>query len=215
MKISYEKRHEITNMKKGAKYVCLAVLVPVLLVAAGYVHRLEGTTPVTGADTLLLLLPDAVDSNTPAVREWLDAAHEEGLHLLPIHDSDFLEPLSTIHAAGIILPDQLHRSANDVLIGELYRYVRNGGNLMVVYDACTWDLNGHFPPGDSRLSALVGVRYALYDLFNTSTMEPAQVTGTSGCHARTRHPARKLRALQQHQRQRGQTRALASSGRAR
>lgn len=166
-------------MKKGVKYVCLAVVLPVLLVVAGYVYRLEGTTPATGADTLLLLLPDAVDSNTPAVREWLDAAHEEGLHLLPIHDSDFLGPLSTIHAAGIILPDQLHRSANDVLIGELYRYVRNGGNLMVVYDACTWDLNGHFPPGDSRLSALVGVRYALYDLFNTSTMEPAQVTGTA------------------------------------
>ena len=79
----------------------------------------------------------------------------------------------------IILPDQLHRSANDVLIGELYRYVRGGGNLMVVYDACTFDLNGRFPPGDSRLSELVGVRYALYDLYTGSTMEPARVTGTS------------------------------------
>ena len=132
-----------------------------------------------GADTLLLLLPDGVEFSTPAVREWLDAANEEGLHVEPIHDSDFLDPLTTIHAAGVILPDQLHRSANDVLIGELYRYARSGGNLMVVYDACTWDLNGRFPPGDSRLSALVGVRYALYDLYRTSTMGPVQVTGTS------------------------------------
>jgi hypothetical protein len=166
-------------MKKGAKYVCVAVLAPLLLLAAGYRHRSEGATNGAGADTLLLLLPDAVDPNSIAVQEWLDAASEEGLHLLPIHDSEFLDPLSTIRAAGVILPDQLHRTANDVLIGELYRYVHGGGNLMVVYDACTYDLNGRFPPGDSRLSALVGVRYALYDLYETATMESAQVTGTS------------------------------------
>jgi peptidoglycan/xylan/chitin deacetylase (PgdA/CDA1 family) len=167
-------------MRKGVKYVCIAVLAPLLIFARlSYVHRHEATALGTGADTLLLLLPDEVDFSTPEVREWLDAAGEEGLHLEPIHDSDFLDPLTSIHASGVILPDQLHRSANDVLIGELYRYVRNGGNLMVVYDACTWDLNGRFPPGDSRLSGLVGVRYALYDLYQTSTMEPAQVTGTA------------------------------------
>lgn len=166
-------------MRKGAKYVCVAVLAPLLLFAFGYMHRSERATNGGGADTLLLLLPDAVDSDSLAVQEWLDAASEEGLHLQPIHDSEFLDPLSTIHAAGVILPDQLHRTANDVLIGELYRYVHDGGNLMVVYDACTYDLNGRFPPGDSRLSALVGVRYALYDLYETATMESAQVTGTS------------------------------------
>jgi len=167
-------------MKKGAKYVCMAIVAPVLFLATlNYVHRHDGSVPAVGADTLLLLLPDGVDSSTPAVREWLDAASEEGLHLHPIHDSEFLNPLATVHAAGVILPDQLHRSANDVLIGELYRYVRGGGNLMVVYDACTWDLNGRFPPGDSRLSGLVGVRYALYDLYHTATMEPAQVTGAA------------------------------------
>ena len=166
-------------MKKGKMYACIAVLAPLLLLGVGYVHRLEGTTPVNGVDTLLLLLPDSIDFNTPAVRQWLDAASEEGLHVEPIHDSDFLDPLSTTHAAGVILPDQIHRSANDVLIGQLYRYVRTGGNLMVVYDACTWDLNGYFPPGDSRLSDLVGVRYALYDLYSAVTMEKTRVTGTA------------------------------------
>ena len=167
-------------MKKSVKYVCIAALAPLLIFARlGYVHRHDGASLGAGADTLLLLLPDEVAFNTPAVQEWLDAASEEGLHAEPIHDSDFLDPLTTIHAAGVILPDQLHRSANDVLIGELYRYVRNGGNLMVVYDACTWDLNGRFPPGDARLSDLVGVRYALYDLYQTAAMGPVQVMGTS------------------------------------
>jgi len=167
-------------MKKGIKYACIAALAPLLIFARlSYVHRHDGTSLGTGTDSLVLLLPDGVEFSTPAVREWLDAADEEGLHLEPIHDSDFLDPLTPIHPAGMILPDQLHRPANDVLIGELYRYVRGGGNLMVVYDACTFDLNGRFPPGDSRLSSLVGVHYALYDLYHTATMEPAQVTGTA------------------------------------
>ncbi len=167
-------------MKKATKYVCVAVIVPLVLFATGnYVHRLEAAVGEPGADTLLLLLPDGVDATTAAVQEWVDAANEEGFHLQPIHDSEFLNPLSTVHAAGVVLPDQLHRSANDVLVGELYRYVQAGGNLMVVYDACTWDLNGRFTPGESRLSNLVGVNYALYDLYRTETMEPEQVTGTT------------------------------------
>jgi len=167
-------------MKKRAKFVCAAIIAPALLFAtANYLRQRDAANFSRGDDTLFMLLPDNLDFGSPAVREWLDAASEEGLHLKPIHDSDFLDPLSNTYRRGVILPDQLHRSANDVLIGELYRYVRAGGNLMVVYDACTWDLNGRFPPGDSRLSGLVGVQYALYDLYRTEAMEPTQVIGTA------------------------------------
>ena len=167
-------------MKKYMKYVLIALLAPVLVYAtADFVQRYRSSTPSNGMDTLLLLLPDEVDPATSAVREWLDAADEEGFHLVPVHDSDFLNPLSRVHASGVIVPDQLHRSANDVLIAELYRYVREGGNLMVVYDAGTWDLNGRFLPGESRLSSLVGVNYALYDRYGTATMGPEQVIGTA------------------------------------
>jgi peptidoglycan/xylan/chitin deacetylase (PgdA/CDA1 family) len=167
-------------MRKRAKYVVIAVLAPLLVYATvDFMHRHRGSMPEIGADTLLLLLPDGLDSTSSEVQEWIDAADEEGLHLQPIHDSEFMDPLASVRARGIVLPDQLHRQANDVLVGELYRYVRGGGSLMVVYDACTWDLNGRFPPGDARLSGLVGVRYALYDLYQTATMEQAQVTGSS------------------------------------
>ena len=98
-------------MKKRTKYACVVVIVPLVLFATlDYVHRLEAAVGEPGADTLLLLLPDGLDATTPAVQEWLDAANEEGLHLQPIHDSEFLNPLSTVHAVGVVLPDQIHRS---------------------------------------------------------------------------------------------------------
>lgn len=155
------------------------LIAPVMVFAAAKYLQHDGLKSSGDMDKLFLLLPDSVDFSAPAVREWLDAASEEGLHLAPIHDSDFLDPLSNTYRRGVIVPDQLHRSANDVLIGELYRYVRAGGNLMVVYDACTWDLNGRFPPGDSRLSELVGVHYALYDAYRTEAMGPAQIIGSA------------------------------------
>src|SRR5258705_9302918 len=43
--------------KKGKMYVCVAVLAPLLLLGVGYVHRLEGTTPVRGSDTLTGVVP--------------------------------------------------------------------------------------------------------------------------------------------------------------
>ena len=61
-------------MKKSVKYVCIAALAPLLIFARlSYVHRHDGTTLGTGADSLVLLVPDGVDFSMPAVREWLDA----------------------------------------------------------------------------------------------------------------------------------------------
>src|SRR5215475_14195291 len=108
-------------MKKRTKYVVIAVLSPLLVYAtADLLQHYRNGVPASGMDTLTLLLPDDVDVESPAVHEWLDAADEEGLHLFPMHDSDFLSPLLKLHASGVILPDQLHRTANDSLIGELY-----------------------------------------------------------------------------------------------
>ena len=45
------------------------------------------------ADRLLLLVPDGVNFSNPKVTMWLDAGSEEGLHVIPVHDSEFLRPL--------------------------------------------------------------------------------------------------------------------------
>ncbi len=167
-------------MNKRLQLVILFSALAALLLCsvAAYVVRSRAPAAATGMDRLLLLLPDAVDASEPEVRLWLDAASEEGLHMGVLRDSELLRPTTDLRCAGIIVPDEIHRSANDALIGALYRYVERGGHLMLVYDAATWDLQGRFVVSESRLSSLVGVHYALYDRYLTDTMHWSEVWGT-------------------------------------
>jgi hypothetical protein len=132
-----------------------------------------------GADGLILLVPDGASFSDPRVTVWLDAANEEGLHMIPMHDSAFLRPLfGRPKCAGVILPDSIHEQAGDLLLGEIRHYVANGGNLMLVYDAATKSIQGFYPSGRSRLSDLAGVDYALYKNLGDATIRTGDVTST-------------------------------------
>lgn len=90
------------------------------------------------ADRLLLLLPDNANFSDYKVTVWLDAASEEGLHVVPMRDSDFVRPFfGHPRCAGIILPDSVHQEASDFFIASLRRFVTSGGKLLLVYDAGT------------------------------------------------------------------------------
>ena len=187
-------------MKKMMKHwSALLLLLGTLFSAAAYIRRGGSSGP--GSDTLFLLLPDSVNAMEPAIQEWLDAAEEEGLHLEIIRDSSFLDPMVHMRAGALIVPDQVHRKANDALVGALNEYVRAGGKLMLVYDACTWDLKGHFPELDSRLSALAGINYALYGLYGKNTMEYSQVWGKAAAMQELGIPPGKFVPIDKHGRQ--------------
>ncbi len=129
------------------------------------------------ADRVLLLLPDGTNFSDPKVTLWLDAASEEGLHVVPMHDSDFVRPFFSQPAcAGIILPDQVHQRASDIFIADIRRYVNSGGRLMLVYDAGTLTPEGKYARGYSRLSDLAGVDYALYDRLQDKTIQWSPVS---------------------------------------
>jgi hypothetical protein len=132
-----------------------------------------------GADGLILLVPDGASFSDPRVTVWLDAASEEGLHVIPMHDSRFLSPLfGRPRCAGVILPDSIHQQASDLLLGEIRDYVANGGNLMLVYDAATKSIQGFYPRGRSRLSDLAGVDYARYRELGDATIRSGDVSST-------------------------------------
>lgn len=138
-------------------------------------HRSRSTV-----DRLLLLVPDGTSFSDPKVRVWIDAGSEEGLHLVPVRDSEFLRPfLGEFQCAGVILPDSIHQEASDLFIATLRRFVTQGGKLMLVYDAGTFSLNGSYAAGRSRLSDLAGVDYALYDTLGDKTTQWSNVKGTS------------------------------------
>jgi len=158
--------------------LAVAMVLLMLTCAAAVLYRDNHRAPAS-LDTLLLLLPDSANDKDAQVQVWADAALEEGLHLQIVRDSALLDPMSTLHSAGLIIPDQVHRRANDALIGALQRYVEQGGKLMVVYDACTWDLHDRYADHGSRLSDLVGIDYALYARFGTASITTGNVWGTA------------------------------------
>jgi hypothetical protein len=132
------------------------------------------------ADRLILLVPDGTSFSNPKVTMWLDAGSEEGLHVVPVHDSEFLRPLwGESKCAGVILPDSIHQQASDLFIATLHNFVGDGGKLMLVYDAGTFSLNGAYAAGRSRLSDLAGVDYALYDKLGDKTTQWSKVTSTN------------------------------------
>lgn len=132
-------------------------------------------------DQLLLLVADDTPAQDPAIMAWQDAASEEGLHLRVMTASEFLRPrlFGRRPAAGIILPDGVHRRASDPFVDQLIAEVAQGTPLMVVFDGASLDINGAWLPGKSRLSHVVGADYALYDRLKGLTMRPTTVLGSA------------------------------------
>src|SRR5205807_8823254 len=96
----------------------LAIALVLIFCTAAVVYH-DRNRAAMSADTILLLLPDSANDKNPEVQLWLDAAQEEGFHLQVVRDSEFLDPMFQRHASGLIVPDQVHRRANDALIGSL------------------------------------------------------------------------------------------------
>src|SRR5262245_3072595 len=139
-------------------------LVPVVLMATAFGLLRSHTEPLAPIDEIALLVSDKADLNDPEIQLWLDAGSEEGLHVIAVRDSDFLRAgRDGPRWKGAILPDTIHRSASDVLVGGLTRYVEQGGSLMLVGDAGVLDQNNVYPRASSRLSRLAGVDYAFYN----------------------------------------------------
>lgn len=151
------------------------VMVALLLGAwANHAH----STP--NPDRLLLLLPDGASFVDPKVTVWLDAGSELGVHIVPIHDSDFVRPFfGQADCAGVIFPDSIHQRASDYLVAVIRRYVASGGKLMLVYDAGTLSPAGRYAQGQSRLSDLAGTDYAFYGRLQDNAIRWGTVSGST------------------------------------
>jgi hypothetical protein len=157
---------------------CRTIAVISLLLVAVLSSGIARAGTAATLDRLLLLVPDEISLTDTRVNMWLDAAAEEGLHVVPMHDSEFIRPFfEEPPAAGVILPDSIHKQASDAFVAAVRRFVAGGGRLMLVYDAGTLSPEVKYAPGRSRLSDLAGVDYALYESLKDKTIEWANVGG--------------------------------------
>jgi hypothetical protein len=158
--------------------ILASLAVAALVLLAGFAwYSYDRFSP--GADRIILLVPDGTSFSNPQVTVWLDAGDEEGLHVVPMHDSNFIRSIfPRPPCAGVILPDSVHGQASDLFVGSIHDYVATGGHLMLVYDAAVESLQGFYSSDRSRLSDLAGVDYALYKTLGASTIQSSDVSGS-------------------------------------
>lgn len=145
----------------------LALLLAGLAIGATIWRQSKSVNEAHIYGTITLLIPDGMDSTTPEVRIWTDAANERGVLLQPLQVSEWLRGVnytpSSSPAMSVIVPDTFHRQMSDVAVQTVYRVVEAGGNAMIVQDAGILDERGSYPRGASRFSQLLGVQYGNYD----------------------------------------------------
>ncbi len=136
-----------------------------LLALAGYRLWLQAPDD-SGVATLALLVPDDATAAAPLVAIWREAAREEGLNMEVVAVRDLVRPVLAGRPrryAGLIMPDGVHQSASAPLVEYLSRFVREGGWMMLVYDAATHTDSGAWYPRRAPLSPLLGIDYGLYE----------------------------------------------------
>lgn len=163
------------------------------VVLTGVLAALYAAAPIPQR-ALVLLVPDRAALQEPAAQAWIDAANEEGLPLVAMTDDEFMRYSGNRgDIPGVVLPDTVHKRANDLLVSLLHSYVTAGGKLLVAFDAGLLDAQtGTYAPGQSRLSRLVGVRYGMYSDLRDLTIASGAVYGTRETEKELRLQAGKL-----------------------
>lgn len=168
-----------STASQGSVLSASALAMPVL----GASLSLMASTPLPPPDPglLLLLLPDGQDRSDARVRAWIDAALEEGVRLQPVSDTEFLALGDAAQGyAGLVLPDELHVLASDALLAAVRQYTEAGGKTLLCFDFGALTLLGDvpvYPVPKSRLSAMAGVDYVLYEALRERTTGLGPVTG--------------------------------------
>ena len=173
-----EKRNMSTTRKMKALHSTMTLVFFLLGAAGPRTVWAKGEEARAAVDEIAVLVPDKVAFADPMVRLWLDAGSEEGVHVVAMHDSDFLTfSVSGLRVKGVILPDTIHRSASDVLVATVWRYVQQGGILLLVGDAGVLNQNNMYPGSCSRLSKLAGIDYGFYDELRDQAVVWGEVWG--------------------------------------
>jgi hypothetical protein len=149
------------NLKVWQRRVVFASVIGVAALALWW-PSLRGAAPAGPPTQLSLLVPDDALEDDVHVQAWQQAAAETGFALRVLSASQLMRQRHPPQTLVLIVPDGVHTRMNDALVAHLQHLVHAGARLMLVHDAGVATMDGRYHPRQSRLSSLVGVRYALY-----------------------------------------------------
>ena len=138
-------------------FIAMLVTLTVMVIVPYIVNQSQTHTD----DALLLLVPDE-QVNPLMIEAWENIAAEEGLHLEVQTDTEFLLPFNQEHIhhhPGIILPDTIHAQMSISVAEALKEYVKDGGKLMLIYDAGTQNTQGKPYKNGALFSSLLHLQY--------------------------------------------------------
>lgn len=146
------------NSKKGLLVVFFLTAIISIFFAVSYLK-----TKSEGAK-LLLLISDNTPAHDPTLLAWKNTLEEAHYPYTILTDDQYLKATwrRKTNYPGIILPDHIHREISPATLGELIKYLNNGGKLLIVYDAATLDVRHKFFTDRPPLAAFIGVDYNLY-----------------------------------------------------
>ena len=151
-----------------------------LLVVVWLGRSAVATWTVAKSHGLVLLMPDTSALNHPVAQAWIDAANEEGLSVNVMTSNRFVQAVARQEEIlGVLVPDTVHQHASEIWVQALKTYVRRGGHALLSFDAAIFNLDQeHYAAAASRLSDLVGYRYALYESLQheTTTVTPVHAS---------------------------------------
>jgi len=158
-------------------WLTVGIAISVLLVGMLAIQARSRSMPAR--QSMVLLIPDSSVLTHPVTRAWLNASQEEGLALTTMTANEFIRAQANHQPIpGVLLPDTVHQQASDILVNTLTQYVERGGHLLVSFDAAVRKPpSNNYAEGASRLSHLVGLRYALYAQLQDRTLSESPIFG--------------------------------------
>lgn len=171
----------VSAVRRGLARFCSAILLCIIsLTLSACLNQTKTDTPAMpyafspsappDPGVLLLLVTDYQVLTAPEITAWVDAAAEEGVRVQTITDKQFVALNKNGNAqiyAGLLLPDQSHRFADDEVVWAIRNYTMAGGRTLLIFDFAALEPGAFnqqlYAESRARLSDLAGVDYILYD----------------------------------------------------
>jgi hypothetical protein len=142
----------------------IGILLCVLIGWCGPLRGEEHAERKGKMEVLLAYQPALVSANPCVLEAYQSVLQEEGVPFRTIDAEELvsLSPQSFPDRPAVILPDGINQALPERFDGWVRKYLEEGGNVLIGYDAGTKDQNG-FYRNEAVFAEMIGLNYILYN----------------------------------------------------